>query len=343
MAELTRRGLAVVLYPFVMMDVPAGNALPDPYRPGETQPAYPWRGRMTCDPAPDRAGSPDATGGAADQVAAFFEGRQGYRAMILHYAGLAAGWAAAGAPLAGFVLGSEFVGLTRVRGPAGAYPAVAQLRRLATEVRARLGRDVSLVYAADWTEYGAHVRDGGASVRFPPRSALCRSGHRCRRHRLLPADFGLARRVGSSRRGGRRQPLRPRLSQEPPRGRRGVRLVLRQPRGSRRATPYADHRRRPREPVDLPGQGSRRVVVEPACRAGRRRRDRADGLDAGRQADLAHRDRHPGGRSRHQRAQRLPRSEIVRERRSALLPRLPRRPDPGPRPRRDPLALRSWI
>ena len=90
-AELTRRGLAVVLYPFVMMDVPAGNALPDPYRPGETQPAYPWRGRITCDPAPDRAGSPDATGGATDQVAAFFEGRQGYRAMILHYAGLAAG------------------------------------------------------------------------------------------------------------------------------------------------------------------------------------------------------------------------------------------------------------
>ncbi|KQQ11900.1 hypothetical protein ASF53_14575 [Methylobacterium sp. Leaf123] len=166
-AELNRRGLAVVLYPFVMMDVPAGNTLPDPYRPGETQPAYPWRGRITCDPAPDRPGSPDGTGGAADQVAAFFEGPQGYRAMILHYADLAAGWAAAGTPLAGFVLGSEFVGLTRVRGPDGAYPAVAQLRRLATEVRARLGGAVSLVYAADWTEYGAHVREGGAFVRFP--------------------------------------------------------------------------------------------------------------------------------------------------------------------------------
>ena len=37
--------------PFIVMDVPAGNALPDPYRPGETQPAYPWRGRITCDPA----------------------------------------------------------------------------------------------------------------------------------------------------------------------------------------------------------------------------------------------------------------------------------------------------
>ncbi|MGN7125442.1 baseplate multidomain protein megatron [Methylorubrum thiocyanatum] len=166
-AELARRGLAVVLYPFVMMDVPAGNALPDPYRAGAVQAAYPWRGRITCDPAPDRPGSPDGAAAAADQVAAFFTGPRGYGAMIRHYAGLAAGWAAAGAGLAGFVLGSEFVGLTRVRGPADSYPAVDHLRRLATEVRARLGAGVSLVYAADWTEYGAHVRAGGASLRFP--------------------------------------------------------------------------------------------------------------------------------------------------------------------------------
>lgn len=166
-AELTRRGLKVVLYPFVMMDVPAGNTLPDPYRLGEAQPAYPWRGRITCDPAPDRPGSPDGTGDAAAQVASFFEGPSGYRAMILHYAGLGAGWAAAGAPLAGFILGSEFVGLTRVRGAGGTYPAVEGVRRLAAEVRARLGGGVSLVYAADWTEYGAHIREGGASVRFP--------------------------------------------------------------------------------------------------------------------------------------------------------------------------------
>ncbi|MEH3118288.1 MAG: glycoside hydrolase/phage tail family protein [Methylorubrum populi] len=166
-AELTRRGLAVVLYPFVMMDVPAGNALPDPRNPAGRQPPYPWRGRITCDPAPDQPGSPDGTQAAADQVAAFFEGPQGYRAMIGHYADLAAGWAAAGATLAGFVLGSEFVGLTRVRGPGGSYPAVDRLRRLAAEIRTRLGSGVSLVYAADWTEYGAHVRGGGASVRFP--------------------------------------------------------------------------------------------------------------------------------------------------------------------------------
>ena len=29
-AELKARGLKVTLYPFVMMDIPAGNTLPDP-------------------------------------------------------------------------------------------------------------------------------------------------------------------------------------------------------------------------------------------------------------------------------------------------------------------------
>ncbi|MFD0936391.1 glycoside hydrolase TIM-barrel-like domain-containing protein, partial [Methylobacterium trifolii] len=75
-------------------------------------------------------------------------------------------WAAGGVPLAGFVVGSEFVGLTHVRGAAG-YPAVAALRSLAQAVRSRLGTGVKLVYAADWTEYGAHVRDDGATIRFP--------------------------------------------------------------------------------------------------------------------------------------------------------------------------------
>ncbi|WP_132254817.1 baseplate multidomain protein megatron, partial [Methylobacterium segetis] len=166
-AELVRRGLKVVLYPFLMMDVPAGNALPDPRDPGAShQPAYPWRGRITCDPAPGVAGSPDGTAAAAAQVAAFFDGPSGYRRMVLHYADLAAFWAAGGVPISGFILGSEFVGLTRVRGEAARYPAVEALRDLARTVRPRLP-GAALVYAADWTEYGAHVREGGASVRFP--------------------------------------------------------------------------------------------------------------------------------------------------------------------------------
>ncbi|WP_375454104.1 glycoside hydrolase TIM-barrel-like domain-containing protein [uncultured Methylobacterium sp.] len=167
-AELARRGLAVVLYPFVMMDIAAGNALPDPYRPAVMgQPPYPWRGRITCDPAPGLPGSPDGTGAAEAQVRAYFSGPDGYRRQALHYADLAARWAAAGTPLSGFVAASELVGLTRVRGAGETYPAVAELTALARDLRARLGSGVKLVYAADWTEYGAHVRDGGARVRFP--------------------------------------------------------------------------------------------------------------------------------------------------------------------------------
>ena len=71
-AELKARGLKVTLYPFVMMDIPAGNALPDPWTGAASQPAYPWRGRITCDPAPGQPGSPDGTAAAATQVDAFF-------------------------------------------------------------------------------------------------------------------------------------------------------------------------------------------------------------------------------------------------------------------------------
>ncbi len=57
--------------PFVMMDVPAGNGLPNPYG-GTGQPAYPWRGRITCTPAPGLAGSPGRDGrGGASEVASF--------------------------------------------------------------------------------------------------------------------------------------------------------------------------------------------------------------------------------------------------------------------------------
>ena len=73
-AELKARGLKVTLYPFVMMDIPAGNALPDPWTGAAAQPAYPWRGRITCDPAPGQPARPTAPRAAATQVDAFFGG-----------------------------------------------------------------------------------------------------------------------------------------------------------------------------------------------------------------------------------------------------------------------------
>ncbi|WP_296315853.1 hypothetical protein, partial [Pseudomonas sp.] len=50
--NLKARGLEVYLYPFIMMDVPDENGLPDPYGDEDGQAVYPWRGRVTCHPAP---------------------------------------------------------------------------------------------------------------------------------------------------------------------------------------------------------------------------------------------------------------------------------------------------
>ncbi|MBZ6076419.1 baseplate multidomain protein megatron [Microvirga puerhi] len=160
--ELKARGLEVVLYPFVMMDVPIGNALPDPYG-GTGQAAYPWRGRITCHPAPGQSGSPDGTVAAGTQVTQWFDRSWGFRRLVQHYADLAE--EAGGVD--GFILGSELVGLTRVRSSPGVYPAADKLKSLARDVRSILRAGTKIVYAADWTEYGAHVLDGGDEVRFP--------------------------------------------------------------------------------------------------------------------------------------------------------------------------------
>lgn len=145
-AELKSRGLEVTLYPFLFMDVPAGNGLPDPYG-GPEQAAYPWRGRVT---------GPDGEGAAA-QVAALFgtAGGWGLRRFALHYAALAAETGADG-----LLIGSEMRGLTMMRDAGGAFPAVAGFRALAAECRAVVGPGVALSYAADWSEY-AGVRRGG--------------------------------------------------------------------------------------------------------------------------------------------------------------------------------------
>ncbi len=170
-ADLKRRGLRVVLYPFVMMDVPTGNGLPDPYGAAE-QAAYPWRGRITCHPAIGRAATVDKTAAAASQVAAFVgEARAGnlsagdwrYRHMILHYAELAE---AAGGVDA-FLIGSEMRGLTTVRSGAARFPFVDALRVLAADASSILRSATKITYAADWSEYfGYHPSDGSGDVYF---------------------------------------------------------------------------------------------------------------------------------------------------------------------------------
>ena len=69
--SLKGRGKRVTFYPFILMDIKGGNGLPDPYSDnaaGVGQPKFPWRGRITCSPAPGFAGTVDKTASASSQV-----------------------------------------------------------------------------------------------------------------------------------------------------------------------------------------------------------------------------------------------------------------------------------
>nr|WP_240769110.1 glycoside hydrolase/phage tail family protein [Paracoccus liaowanqingii] len=176
----------MTFYPFLLMDVPPGNTLANPYSanaatPG--QPAFPWRGRITCSPAAGFVGSVDKTGTAATQVSALFGAATpgnfsvsgesvsftgspsdwGLRRMVLHYAHLCA---AAGGVDA-FLIGTEMPGLTTIRSGASTYPAVTAFKSLAADVRSILGAGTKIGYAADWSEYfGHHPQNGSGDVYF---------------------------------------------------------------------------------------------------------------------------------------------------------------------------------
>ncbi|WP_422373322.1 baseplate multidomain protein megatron [Hoeflea sp.] len=170
--DLKARGLKVTLYPFVLMDIPAGNELPAPDG-APAQPAYPWRGRITASPAPGLPGSPDGTLAMRDEISAlcgvteitdiavaggtvnWSGGDEDYRRFVLHHAALAK---AAGG-VNGFVIGSEMRGLTRLRDGEGNFPFVDELIGLAVDVRSVVGPETTLTYAADWTEYAGHRPD----------------------------------------------------------------------------------------------------------------------------------------------------------------------------------------
>lgn len=186
--DLKRRGLSVVFYPFLFMDIAQGNALLDPWTGTIGQPAYPWRGRITCDPAPGRPGSVDQTAAAAAQVAAFFgtvtrsqinvsvnaatnavttvysgPSEWSYRRFILHYARLCAAINAIDpGSIDAFLIGSELRVLCAVRDGPAHFAALTHLKALAADAKAILGSGVKISYAADWSDYGRHQADDGS-------------------------------------------------------------------------------------------------------------------------------------------------------------------------------------
>lgn len=130
--SIKERGMSVTLYPFILMDTEG----------------FPWRGRIT---------------GQAADVAGFFRHEKGFRNFILSHADLAK--RAGGVDR--FVIGSEMVGLTTIRDVQNHFPAVTELAQLAGDVRAVLGAQTGLTYAADWSEYfGYHPQDGSGDVFF---------------------------------------------------------------------------------------------------------------------------------------------------------------------------------
>jgi hypothetical protein len=176
-------GTDVMFYPFVLMDQISGNGLPDPWTGAASQPALPWRGRITLAQAPGTVGTTDRTSGAAAEVASFFGAAEtshftvagevisytgpvdwGFRRFILHYAHLCA---AAGG-VESFCIGSEMRSLTQIRGSGDAFPAVVELQRLAADVRTILGPHVKIGYAADWSEYFGHQADGNVYFHLDP-------------------------------------------------------------------------------------------------------------------------------------------------------------------------------
>nr|WP_265584114.1 glycoside hydrolase TIM-barrel-like domain-containing protein [Wolbachia endosymbiont of Diaphorina citri] len=95
-----------------------------------------WRGKLS---------------GAPQDISDFFENQ--YSKFIGHYTSIAKQ-----TKVEGFIIGSEFAQLTRVKDVEGNYPAVAELVKVAKASKASAWKEVNVTYAADWSEY--HSYDG---------------------------------------------------------------------------------------------------------------------------------------------------------------------------------------
>ena len=333
--DLKARGFSVTLTPFLFMDIPAGNALPDPYTGSTGQPAYPWRGRITVSPAPGQPGTPDKTAAAATQVAAFVGTADVADFAIDGESVVYSGPAEWSLPPLHPALRPPRRGRRRRRRlrhrhrDEGPHHGARQRQHLSLRRRARrsrrrreIGRSASgtkVTYAADWSEYFGHQpADGSGDVYFhldPLWSSAAidavgidvywpladwRDGN-AHADRLAGAAsiYDLAYLSGNLVAGE---------------GYDWYYASVRRPRG---ADPHAHHRRR-RQALGVPLQGHPLLVAQPALQPPRRRRIRhAHGLGAAVQALLVHGARLPRRRPRRQPAQRLRRPQ---ERRVAACP-----------------------
>lgn len=187
--RLKARGIAVLFYPFMMMDIQPGNTLPNPYTGTNGQPQQPWRGQITTARHRSISSTTDRTGTVDTEVASFFgtvtaaqmgtytinastnditisnytgPAAWSFRRHILHYVRLCEAINAidAGA-VDGFLCATEMRELLCLRNASDAFPAVTALTQLIQDAKARLG-SVQVGYAADWSEFTGYQPDGNS-------------------------------------------------------------------------------------------------------------------------------------------------------------------------------------
>jgi hypothetical protein len=183
--EMKARGLRVTFYPFLLMDVPPGNTLPNPYSANAATPGQPASRGGGGSPVPQRRALPDrwtrparrqrkcrpVRGGDAGEFQRVGRDRQ------LHRLAQRLGPAPHGAALRpslrgggrGRCLPDRHRDARPDHHPLGGqhYPAVTAFKTLAADVSSILGAGTKIGYAADWSEYfGHHPQDGSGDVYF---------------------------------------------------------------------------------------------------------------------------------------------------------------------------------
>ncbi len=121
--ELRKQGFKIMLYPIIVVDTID----------------KPWRGRIS---------------GNKQEIDKFFTK---YNVFISHYADLVSSKTHFSSEKSNlvdaFIIGSELVGLTTSQDNDYSFPAVQHLISLAKNVKHKLGEEVKVSYAADWSEY----------------------------------------------------------------------------------------------------------------------------------------------------------------------------------------------
>ncbi len=339
---------------------PPATRCPIPTRGAGSQPPYPWRGRITVIAGPRPARQPRQDGRRRDADRSLRRHAPPYpTSRIVGERGRLLGPRRVVLPPLHPALrapcrrGRRRRGLHHRLGAARAHLGARRRQHLSLRRRARRSRCRRQGRARP--RHQSHLRRRLVGVfrpptrrrlrrrPFPPRPAVGLRRHRCRRHRRLLAARRLARRCESRRPPGRSVlHLRSRLPARQSLRRRGVRLVLRQPRRSRRAGPHAHHRRRYGKPWVFRFKDIRRWWLNQHFdRPGGVELGYAHRLGAAVQALLVHRARLPRRRQRRQPAQRVRRPQELGVVPALLFARHARRLHAAPLPAGLPRGVRS--